>query len=120
MLNQYGAVEAVKRAVAAGVDILIQPLDVTQTIDAVVAGVTEGRYTEARLDESVKRILKAKQDVGLNRRKLVSLDSLRYIVGDSSHAAMARRIGERSITLVKDSLGSGAAGSYREIHGFSR
>lgn len=104
VLNQYGAVEAVKRAVAAGVDILIQPLNVSQTIDAVVAGVTEGRYTEARLNESVRRILTAKQDLGLNRRKLVSLDSLRYVVGDSSHGAMARLIAERSITLVKDSL----------------
>lgn len=104
VLNQYGAVEAVKRAVAAGVDILIQPLNVPQTIDAVVAGVKEGRYSEARIDESVRRILKAKQGLGLDRRKLVSLDSLRYIVGDSSHAAMARKIAERSITLVKDSL----------------
>jgi beta-N-acetylhexosaminidase len=104
VLNQYGPVDAVKRAVAAGVDILIQPLNVTQTIDAVVAGVKEGRYTEARIDESVRRILKAKQDLGLDRRKLVSLDSLRYIVGDSAHAAMARKIAERSITLVKDSL----------------
>ena len=104
VLNQYGAVEAVKRAVKAGVDILIQPLNVTQTIDAVVAGVTEGRYSEARIDESVRRILKAKQDLGLNRKKLVSLDSLRYVVGDSSHTAMARKIAERSITLVRDSL----------------
>jgi beta-N-acetylhexosaminidase len=104
VLNQYGAVEAVKRAVSAGVDILIQPLSVPETIDAVVAGVAEGRYTEARLNESVRRILKAKQDLGLNRRKLVSLDSLRYVVGDSSHAEMARRIAEKSITLVKDSL----------------
>ena len=104
VLNQYGPVDAVKRAVAAGVDILIQPLNVTQTIDAVVAGVKEGRYSEARIDESVRRILKAKQDLGLDRRKLVSLDSLRYIVGDSAHAAMARKIAERSITLVKDSL----------------
>ena len=104
VLNQYGAVEAVKRAVVAGVDILIQPLNVTQTIDAVVAGVKEGRYTEARIDQSVKRILKAKEDLGLNRKKLVSLDSLRYVVGDSSHTAMARRIAERSITLAKDSL----------------
>ena len=104
VLNQYGAVEAVKRAVAAGVDILIQPLNVAQTIDAVVAGVSEGRYSEARVNESVRRILKAKQDLGLDRRKLVSLDSLRYVVGDSSHTAMARRIAERSITLVKDSL----------------
>ena len=104
VLNQYGAVEAVKRAVSAGVDILIQPLSVPETIDAVVAGVKEGRYTEARLDQSVRRILKAKQDLGLNRKKLVSLDSLRYVVGDSSHAGMARRIAEKSITLVKDSL----------------
>ena len=116
VLNQYGAVEAVKRAVAAGVDILIQPLNVTQTIDAVVAGVTEGRYSEARVNESVRRILKAKQDLGLNRRKLVSLDSLRYIVGDSSHTSMARRIADRSITLVKDSANQvplGGAGNNR-------
>ncbi len=104
VLDQYGAVEAVKRAVAAGVDVLIQPLDVSETIDAVVAGVTEGRYTEARLDESVRRILEAKRKMELPEQKLVSLDSLRYVVGDSSHVSMARRIAERSITLVKDSL----------------
>lgn len=105
VLDQYGAVEAVKRAVAAGVDILIQPLEVTQTIDAVVAGVREGRYTEARLDESVRRILQAKRDLGVDRRKIVSLDSLRFVVGDTAHVAMARQIATRSITLVKDSLG---------------
>jgi len=118
VLTQYGAVEAVKRAVAAGVDILIQPLNVTQTIDAVVAGVTEGRYTEARINESVRRILNAKQELGLNRKKLVSLDSLRFIVGDSSHTAMARRIADRSITLVKDSLTQvplGASGNARVL-----
>lgn len=105
VLNQYGSAEAAKRAVAAGVDILIQPLEVTQTINAVVAGITEGRYTEARLNESVRRILEAKQSLGLERRKLVNLDSLRFRVGDSSHLAVARQIGEKSITLVKDSLG---------------
>jgi len=105
VLNQYGAVEAVKRAVAAGVDILIQPLEVAQTIDAVVSGVREGRYSEARINESVRRILQAKADLGLNHRKVVSLDSLRFIVGDSSHSEMARVIAERSITLVKDSVG---------------
>jgi beta-N-acetylhexosaminidase len=105
VLNQYGAVEAVKRAVAAGVDVLIQPLAIAETIDAVVTGVKEGRYSEARLDESVRRILLAKQNLGLNGRRLVSLDSLRFVVGDSSHAEMASRIAERSITLVRDSVG---------------
>ncbi|HUQ20865.1 MAG TPA: glycoside hydrolase family 3 protein [Gemmatimonadaceae bacterium] len=105
VLDQYGAVEAVKRAVAAGVDVLIQPLNVTQTIDAVVAGVTERRYTEARLDESVRRILRTKALLGLNKSKLVDLNALRFIVGDSAHVNMSNRIATESITLVKDSLG---------------
>jgi beta-N-acetylhexosaminidase len=104
VLDQYGATEAVKRAVAAGVDILIQPLNVRETIDAVVAGVQEGRYTEKRLDESVRRILAAKAGLGLNRSKLVDLNALRFIVGDSAHVTVSNRIAEKSITLVKDSL----------------
>jgi beta-N-acetylhexosaminidase len=104
VLDQYGATEAVKRAVAAGVDILIQPLNVTETIDAVVAGIREGRYTEKRLDESVRRILAVKAELGLNRTKLVDLNALRFIVGDSAHVTVSKTIAEKSITLVKDSL----------------
>jgi beta-N-acetylhexosaminidase len=105
VLDQYGAVEAVKRAVAAGVDVLIQPLSVAQTIDAVVAGAQEGRYTEARLDESVRRILRTKAALGLNKSRLVDLNALRFVVGDSAHVNVSNRIAEKSITLVKDSLG---------------
>jgi beta-N-acetylhexosaminidase len=104
VLDQFGAAEAVKRAIAAGIDILIQPLDVPQTIDAVVAGVAEGRYTQARLDSSVRRVLEAKRKLGLAQNKLVDLSALRFLVGDSSNLQIARRVAEKSITLVKDSL----------------
>jgi beta-N-acetylhexosaminidase len=104
VLDQFGAGEAVKRAIAAGIDILIQPLDVPQTIDAVVAGVAEGRYTEARLDSSVRRVLEAKRKLGLAQSKLVDLNALRFLVGDSSNLQVARRVAEKSITLVKDSV----------------
>ncbi len=104
VLKQFGADEAVKRAVAAGIDVLIQPVDVSHTIDAVVAGIKEGRYTEARLDGSVRRVLQLKRNLDLPHKKLVSLDALRSTVGDSSHLAVAREIAEKSITLVKDSL----------------
>jgi beta-N-acetylhexosaminidase len=105
VLDQYGAVEAVKRAVAAGVDVLIQPLSVTETIDAVVAGVKEGRYTEARIDQSVRRILRTKASLGLNKSKTVDLNALRFVVGDSAHVNTSNKIATESITLVKDSLG---------------
>ena len=39
VLDRYGAVEAAKLAVAAGADVLLQPVNVAETIDAVVAGV---------------------------------------------------------------------------------
>jgi beta-N-acetylhexosaminidase len=104
VLDQYGSDEAVKRAIAAGIDVLIQPLDVSQTIDAVVAGIREGRYTEARLDSSVRRVIEMKRRLGLAERKLVDLNALRFLVGDSSNLQIARKVAERSITLVRDSL----------------
>lgn len=104
VLKQFGPDESVKRGIAAGIDILIQPQNVTNTIDAVVAGIVEGRYTEARLDESVRRVLTLKRRLDLEHHRTVSLDALRMTVGDSSHLAAARTVAERSITLVKDSL----------------
>jgi beta-N-acetylhexosaminidase len=105
VLDRYGAGEAAIRAVAAGADVLIQPLDVAETIDAVVVGVTTGRYREERLDTSVRRILRLKEQLGLHRGARVSLDSARSIVGRAEHHAAARELAERSITLVRDSAG---------------
>jgi beta-N-acetylhexosaminidase len=104
VLDQFGAAEATKRGIAAGIDVLIQPQDVSQTIDAVIAGVSEGRYTEARLDSSVRRVLETKRRLGLAQKKLVDLNALRFLVGDSSNLQVARKVAEKSITLVKDSL----------------
>jgi beta-N-acetylhexosaminidase len=105
VLDRYGAREAAIRAVAAGADVLIQPLDVRETIEAVVAGVTSGRYPEQRLDRSVIRILRMKEQLVLNEGAQTSLDSARAVVGRASHQDAAREVAERSITLVRDSAG---------------
>jgi len=102
VLDRYGAVEAAKLAVIAGSDILIQPENVTQTIDAVVAGVREGRITVARIDEAVRRILLAKASLGLRRSAQVDLASVRTIVGDTANRRLAERVAGKSVTLVRD------------------
>ena len=102
--NALGIAEACKLAIAAGADILLMPSDVPAAIDAVVDGVREGRFTQARVDSSVRRVLEIKQRLGLNRRRTVDLDSLRAIVGDTTHLAVAATIAQRAITLAKDSL----------------
>lgn len=104
VLDQYGATEAVKRAVGAGVDVLIQPVDVHAAIDAVVAGVTEHRYPEERVTEAARRILVLKHHVGVDRARVVDLDRLRATVGDSADMAVARAVADRSITVVRDNL----------------
>jgi beta-N-acetylhexosaminidase len=114
--NALSIAEACKLAIAAGADILLMPSDVPASIDAVVSGVREGRFSQARVDSSVRRVLEMKQRLGLQRNKLVSLDSVRAIVGDTANLAVASVAAEKSITLAKDSLGlaplmrSGSAG----------
>lgn len=102
--NALGIGEACKLAIAAGADILLMPSDVPGAIDAVVDGVREGRFTQARVDSSVRRVLEIKERLGLERRRVVSLDSVRAIVGDSSHLAFAALTAQRAVTLAKDSL----------------
>ncbi len=80
------------------------PSDVPAAIDAVVDGVREGRFTQARVDSSVRRVLEIKQQLELDRHRLVSLDSVRAIVGDTAHLSVAALAAQRSITLAKDSL----------------
>lgn len=104
VVEQFGAFEAAKRAVAAGADILLMPADVPGTIDAVVAGVSEGRYDEKRLDASVRRILALKAGFGLEHRRTIDVERVREVVGDTTHLALAREVAERGVVLVKDSL----------------
>jgi beta-N-acetylhexosaminidase len=102
--NALSIGEACKLALAAGADVLLMPSDVPAAIDAVVEGVNQGRFTQSRVDSSVRRILEIKQQLGLERQRFVSLDSVRAIVGDTAHLAVAALAAQRSITLAKDSL----------------
>ena len=102
VLDRYGAVEAAKLAVIAGADVLIQPENVAQTIDAVMAGISEGRITVQRIDGAVRRILAAKMRVGLHREAQVDLARVRRVVGDSATRVLAEQIASRSVTLVRD------------------
>jgi beta-N-acetylhexosaminidase len=96
--------EVTQRAVAAGNDVLLMPTDVPTAIDAVVAGVRSGHFPESRIDASVRKLLIAKHDMGLDRQRYVDVEAVRKVVADSANLAPARLAAERAITLVRDSL----------------
>lgn len=103
-VDSPGLAEVVKLAIVAGNDVLLMPLDVPTAIDAVVEGVREGRFTQARVDSSVRRILLLKHSAGLHRDRFVDVDRARRVVGTPANLEVANRVAERGITLAKDSL----------------
>ncbi len=58
--DQYTVEETAIKAVLAGNDMLLEPVNVERTIDALMDAVAQGIISEERIDESVRRILKLK------------------------------------------------------------
>lgn len=63
--DYYGADEAAVLAVQAGCDILMQPEDLEETLNALLTAVENGEISEERINESVLRILYLKIQMGL-------------------------------------------------------
>ncbi len=96
--------ESAVRAIEAGADILLLPIDVPHTIDAVEEAVKSGRLTEQRIDESVNRILQLKQTLGLfTEDSSADWAEVEQTVGTSDNRDIAKEIARKSITVVKDS-----------------
>jgi len=105
VLGKMTMAEVTQRAVIAGNDVLLMPTDIPGAISAIVDGVRLGKFPESRIDESVRKLLQAKQEMGLARQRFTDVQAMRTVVGDSTNVANARLAAERAITLVKDSLG---------------
>lgn len=61
----YGTGEAAVMAIRAGCDIVLMPYDLDEAYEAVAEAVENGTLTEARIDESVLRILTLKYRYGI-------------------------------------------------------
>jgi beta-N-acetylhexosaminidase len=97
--------EAAVRAIAAGADIVLHSPDDAAAADALKAAVAGGRMSRARLDASVQRLLTAKARLGLHLSRAVDLGEVVSHVGGRQHAAVARTISERGLTLVRNAPG---------------
>lgn len=92
------AVEAVK----AGNDVILLPADLDGSFNALLAAVQSGEISEERIDASVRRILRLKASVGLNKARLVDIGALSSIIARPENLAAAREVAETAVTLVRD------------------
>lgn len=95
--------EATYQCVMAGVDMSMTPL----TLDfntALTELVNEGRIPESRIDDSVRRILRLKADLGLFEHPYPREDRF-HRVGHPDHRAKALQAARESLVLLKNEGG---------------
>jgi len=93
--------EATYLAVMAGIDMYMVPNDYDFT-KYLIELVKEGKITEARLNESVRRILVMKRDLGLFANAMPPALKDFPDFGSAKHQQAARETAEESITLLKN------------------
>ncbi|MGW3267747.1 glycoside hydrolase family 3 protein [Streptomyces sp. NPDC001056] len=98
--TKYGDDRVPVLALKAGVDQLLNPPSIETAWNAVLKAVQDGELTEARLDESILRILRMKSRLGLFGEPYVDRAGVDRVVGTRSHLATADRIAERTTTLL--------------------
>ena len=96
--------EAAVRAILAGADILLKPegADATLSMRGLREAVRSGRITEKRIEESARRVLAAKYDLGLVKQRLTPIDEIDRAVNTREALQLAREIAEHAITLVRN------------------
>jgi beta-N-acetylhexosaminidase len=94
--------EAAVRALLAGADMLLKPADPDAIVRGLRDAVRSGRLTEKRIEESARRVLAAKYDLGLVQQRITPLDRIERLVSNRDAIALAQEIAEHAITLVRN------------------
>ncbi len=100
--KHYSIEESAVRSIEAGADVLLFPIDVERSFNGVKGAVESGRLPMSRLDDAVRRILRAKLTLGLDKYRPVNLERLSTTVGSSANRALAQKIADAAVTLVRD------------------
>lgn len=102
LVAHFDAGDAAVRAIEAGTDVILKSADTDAAIAAVKAAVHSGRISEARIDQSVRRILDAKRRV---RTRVGTDEEIFRGVDTAEHRRVAADVAQRAITLVREQPG---------------
>jgi len=94
--------EASVRAILAGADVILMPRDVGEAIGAIADAVRSNRIEEERIERSVSKLLRLKEEMGLHEQRLVDVNKVPSLVGIPSHIEEAQEVADRSMTLIRN------------------
>lgn len=93
------------RAVLAGNDIILAPMDVAESIQTIKTAVENGEIDESYIDQKVQRILRAKYLVGLNQYQPVELKGVKNDINSSQAQGLKRELLEAAVAVIKNENG---------------
>ena len=106
ILNIAPIGEASVRAVLAGCDIILQVSgsvnDIVTRMEAVQSAVESGRIPVARIDQSVRRILRAKAKYGLFENPYADLENFDRNFGKPEHIEANKKAARNGVVVVRD------------------
>ena len=100
----YGLRKAVPMAIQAGADLVCLAHTESKQIEAIEAlekAVARGELTEARIDQSIERLLQLKESYEIDAFLNLTYEDARTALYQEADEALAERISDKSITLVK-------------------
>lgn len=98
----FPAGEIAVRVIEAGADMLLMSTDVYTAKEAILEAIEEGRLSESRIDDAVRRILKAKEGLDLQNARMIDLDDVRRVVRTDEHLAAASFVARKGLTLLRN------------------
>lgn len=94
--------EASVRALEAGADLLLKPADPDAVLRGVREAVMKRRLKEERINQSARKVLAAKYDLGLVKQRITPIEAIDMNVAGNQSMELAREIAEHAITLVRN------------------
>jgi beta-N-acetylhexosaminidase len=94
--------KAAVAAVKAGNDILLLPQSLEGAYNGILEAVRSGEISEARIDASVLKILRAKASLGLHQSRLVDMNRLSQVMARPENLALGQQVATEAVTLVRD------------------
>jgi beta-N-acetylhexosaminidase len=116
-LHNYPDAERSVDAIKAGIDELLMPTDLAASVQAVTAAVQSGEISQQRLDQSVTRLLRLKQKLGLFSNAQVDASKAATSVGTGSQLATMNGAAHSAMNLLRNTAGTlpWSAGTPRSV-----
>ena len=100
--NKFKAGELDAMAFKAGNDIMLFSQDVATGKKLIQKAIDNGEIQQNRVEESVKKILLTKYNVGLNQYNNINPENVNEDLNNASHSTLVQKMYANALTLIKD------------------